>query len=147
MTEAGAAEPIGPNEPAAPEGPAPLYGCTVTELFGQRTVHTDQGRYLDLMEGLHKDGFEACLGVAGVDYLPHPGRDLPTGVEGERFEVVVELLSFSRKERLRVRCQVPAGTPSSRACSTSGQVARRTNVRLSTCSGSASAIIPTSPAS
>ena len=48
---------------------------------------------------------------AGVDYLTHPGRDLPTGVEAERFEVVVELLSFSRKERLRVRCQVPADDP------------------------------------
>jgi NADH-quinone oxidoreductase subunit C len=111
VSEAGATEPTEPNEPAAPEGPAPLYGCPVTERFGQRTVHTDRARYLALMEGLHKDGFEACIGVSGVDYLTHPGRDMPTGVEAERFEVVVELLSFSRKERLRVRCQVPAGDP------------------------------------
>jgi len=111
VSEAGATEPTEPNEPAVAEGPAPLHGCPVTDLFGQRTVHTDRARYLALMEGLHKDGFEACLGVCGVDYLTHPGRDLPTGVEAERFEVVVELLSFSRKERLRVRCQVPAGDP------------------------------------
>ena len=111
MSEAGATEPTEPNEPAVAEGPAPLYGCPVTDLFGQRTVHTDRARYFALMEGLHKDGFEACIGVSGVDYLTHPGRDLPTGVGAERFEVVVELLSFSRKERLRVRCQVPAGDP------------------------------------
>jgi NADH-quinone oxidoreductase subunit C len=111
MSEAGATEASGPNEPAAPVGPPPLHGCPVTELFGQRTVHADRSRYLALMEGLHKDGFEACIGVSGVDYLTHPGRDLPSGVEAERFEVVVELLSFSRKERLRVRCQVPAGDP------------------------------------
>ncbi len=111
MSEAGATEPTEPNEPAVAEGQAPLYGCPVTDLFGQRTVHTDRARYFALMEGLHKDGFEACIGVSGVDYLTHPGRDLPTGVGAERFEVVVELLSFSRKERLRVRCQVPAGDP------------------------------------
>jgi NADH-quinone oxidoreductase subunit C len=111
VSEAGATEPTEPNEPAVAEGPAPLYGCPVTDLDGQRTVHTDRARYFALMEGLHKDGFEACIGVCGVDYLTHPGRDLPTGVEAERFEVVVELLSFSRKERLRVRCQVPAGDP------------------------------------
>jgi NADH-quinone oxidoreductase subunit C len=80
----------------------------VTELFGQRTVHTGPSGYLTLMEGLFKDGFEACIGVTGVDYLTHPGRALPDGIKAERFEVVVELLSFSRKERLRVRCQVPA---------------------------------------
>jgi NADH:ubiquinone oxidoreductase subunit C len=138
MSEAGTTEPTAPTEPAAPESPALLYGCPVTEPFGQRTVHTDRDRYLPLMEGLHKDGFEACLGVAGVDYLTHPGRDLPTGVEAERFEVVAELLSFSKKERLRV-----AATRSSRACSTSGRAARLTNARLSTCSGSSSATIPT----
>ncbi len=63
------------------------------------------------MEALYKDGFEVCIGVTGVDYLTHPGRHLPAGVEAERFEVVVELLSLSRKERLRVRCQVPDHEP------------------------------------
>ena len=32
------------------------------------------------------------IGVSGVDYLTHPGRDLPAGIAPERFEVVVELL-------------------------------------------------------
>jgi NADH-quinone oxidoreductase subunit C len=97
--------------PAANGGPELLYGCPVTERFGQRTAHTDRSRYLALMEALYKDGFEVCLGVAGVDYLTHPGRDLPAGIGPERFEVVVELLSLSRKERLRVRCQVSGDEP------------------------------------
>lgn len=107
-TEATAA---GGPEATAPAGPAPLHGCPVTEDLGQRTAHADPSRYLALMEALYRDGFEACLGVTGVDYLTHPGRDLPPGVEAERFEVVVELLSFSKKERLRVRCQVPESDP------------------------------------
>jgi NADH-quinone oxidoreductase subunit C len=96
---------------AADEGPALLYDCPVTETHGDRSVHTDRSRYLALMEGLYRDGFEMCVGVSGVDYLTHPGRDLPAGVGPERFEVVVELLSLSRKERLRVRCQVPGDDP------------------------------------
>jgi NADH-quinone oxidoreductase subunit C len=88
-----------------------LHGCPVTETFGQRAVHTERTGYLALMESLYRDGFEACMGVTGVDYLTHPGRQLPEGITAQRFEVVAELLSISRRERLRVRCQVPADDP------------------------------------
>ena len=98
-------------EHLSPEPPASLHGCPVSESHGQRTVHADRSRYLPLMEALYKDGFEMCIGVTGVDYLTHPGRDLPPDIGPERFEVVVELLSLSRKERLRVRCQVPGDDP------------------------------------
>lgn len=112
MSEARPAEgAVAPAE-APPPVPPSLHGCPLTEPFGQPTVHTDPARYLPLMEALYQDGFEACMGVSGVDYLVHPGRDLPQGIEAERFEVVVELLSFSLKSRLRVRCQVPADNPS-----------------------------------
>ena len=67
-------------------------------------VHANRDGYLPLMTALKSDGFDLPVGVTGVDYLTHPGRDLPAGITAERFEVVVELLSFSRKERLRVRC-------------------------------------------
>ncbi|HTW07982.1 MAG TPA: NADH-quinone oxidoreductase subunit C [Acidimicrobiales bacterium] len=114
-TAAALGEPEAPDAGAAsplPQGAvAVLHGCPVTDHFGQAAVHTDQARYLALMEALYRDGFEACMGVAGVDYLTHPGRQLPEGVPPERFEVVVELVSISRKERLRVRCQVPAEDP------------------------------------
>jgi NADH-quinone oxidoreductase subunit C len=99
------------DESSPPAGPPLLHGCPLTDSFGQLIVHTDRDHYLALMEALFRDGFEACIGLTGVDYLTHPGRDLPPGVDAERFEVVVELLSLSRKERLRVRCQVPADDP------------------------------------
>jgi NADH-quinone oxidoreductase subunit C len=99
------------TEAAADGAPGVLHGCPVTEVHGDRTVHADRSRYLALMEALYRDAFEMCIGVSGVDYLTHPGRDLPPGVAPERFEVVVELLSLSHKERLRVRCQVPADDP------------------------------------
>jgi len=116
MSETGTPEAATPGEAAGmsaaqEQGPPSLHGCPVTERRGQRTVHTDAGRYLALMEALYREGFEACMSVAGVDYLTHPGRDLPEGVGPERFEVVVELMSFSRMERLRVRCQVPEAAP------------------------------------
>jgi NADH-quinone oxidoreductase subunit C len=40
-----------------------------------------------------------------VDYLEHFDRWLPDGVEATRFEVVVNLLSLSKKERVRLRVQ------------------------------------------
>jgi NADH-quinone oxidoreductase subunit C len=111
VTEPAPAENEPPAEPSADGGPALLHGCPVTETGGQRTVHADRSRYLALMEALYREAFEMCIGVCGVDYSTHPGRDLPPGIEPGRFEVVVELLSLSRKERLRVRCQVPEDDP------------------------------------
>jgi NADH-quinone oxidoreductase subunit C len=40
-----------------------------------------------------------------------PGRRPGAGVAAERFEVVVNLLSIQRRERLRVRVQVPESDP------------------------------------
>ena len=57
------------------------------------------------------DGFEMCADLCGVDYLTHPGRRLPEGVQPERFEVVVNLLSLSQARRVRVRVQVPESDP------------------------------------
>jgi len=57
---------------------------------------------------LRDDGFEMCADLCAVDYLAHPGRRLPEGVVGERFEVVVNLLSLSQARRVRLRVQVPA---------------------------------------
>ena len=64
-----------------------------------------------LMNALKADGYDLPVGVTGVDYLTHPGRDLPGGIRPERFEVVVELLSLAHRRRVRVRCQVPAQDP------------------------------------
>jgi len=111
VSEAQPAEGAPAAEGTSPPVLTELHGCPVSEPFGQPTVHTDGARYLALMEALYQDGYEACMGVSGVDYLAHPGRALPAGVDPERFEVVVELLSISKRQRLRVRCQVPADDP------------------------------------
>ena len=65
-------------------------------------------QYLDLVATLRADGFEMCVDVCAVDYLEHPERALPEGVTPTRFEVVVNLMSLSKKQRVRVRVQ--AGT-------------------------------------
>ena len=57
-------------------------------------------------------GFEMCSDLSAVDYLTHPGRALPDGVKAERFEVVVNLLSLSKRQRVRMRVQVPESEPS-----------------------------------
>ena len=49
--------------------------------------------------------------VTSVDYLERPARDLPSGVAPERFEVVVNLVSFEPPRRIRVRVQVPESDP------------------------------------
>jgi NADH-quinone oxidoreductase subunit C len=56
-------------------------------------------------------GFETCADLCAVDYLSHPGRSLPAGVTAERFEVVVNLLSLSMRQRVRIRVQVPESDP------------------------------------
>jgi NADH-quinone oxidoreductase subunit C len=59
------------------------------------------------MKALVDDGYQLCVDVTAVDYLTHPGRALPEGVEPERFEVVVGLLDIDTPRRVRVRVQVP----------------------------------------
>src|SRR4051812_140501 len=72
--------------------------------------HVDREGYHDLIASLRGEGFDLCIDVTAVDYLTYP-RALPAEVRAERFEVVVSLLSLSSKQRVRVRCQVPADDP------------------------------------
>ena len=76
-----------------------------------RVVHTARADYFDTMRSLCEEGFDICVDLTAVDYLTHPGRSLPEDVVPERFEVVVGLLSMTKKERVRVRVQVPEGDP------------------------------------
>jgi len=72
----------------------------------------DKGRYHEMVQAYRDAGFELLADLCAVDYLSHPGRDLPDGVRPERFEVVVNLLSLSAKRRVRLRVQVPNADPS-----------------------------------
>lgn len=100
----------------APEGAEPdaeptLHGCPVSDSRGQVVLHATREQYLGVMRALLDDGFTMCTDLTCVDYLTHGGRRLPAGVAPERFEVVVNLVSVPRRERIRVRVQVPEHDP------------------------------------
>ncbi|MBW3575482.1 MAG: NADH-quinone oxidoreductase subunit C [Actinobacteria bacterium] len=88
------------------------HGVPQTTSLGQTVLHPPRETYREVVAALRQEGFTVCLDVTGVDYLTHPGRSaLPPGVAPERFEVVTTLLSFERRQRVRVRVQVPEGDP------------------------------------
>ncbi len=84
------------------------YGVLESDSRGQRVLHPTRQQYLATVRALLDDTFVMCADLTAVDYLEFAGRSLPEGVVGERFEVVVNLLSIERRERIRVRVQVPA---------------------------------------
>jgi NADH-quinone oxidoreductase subunit C len=88
-----------------------VHGWPVSVSHGQRVVHCDRNGYAELMSALKDDGFEMCIDLCAVDYLTHVGRDVPAGIEPQRFEVAVNLLSLRDRRRLRVRAQVPEEDP------------------------------------
>ena len=67
--------------------------------------------YHQMVSAFRDAGFEMCADLCAADYLTHPGRTLPDGVAPERFEVVVNLLSLSVRQRVRIRVQVPESDP------------------------------------
>jgi NADH-quinone oxidoreductase subunit C len=80
---------------------------TTSDTTGQHVVHVARERYLEAVSEHADDGYTMCVDLTAVDYLEHPGRSLPEGVEAERFEVVVNLLDLRRRRRVRLRVQVP----------------------------------------
>jgi NADH-quinone oxidoreductase subunit C len=109
MTDAPTAEAPESAEPA-PE-PETLHGCPVAWSRGQQVVHVTRDGYVGLLEALAADGFDLCSDLSAVDYLAHPGRALPDGIDPERFEVVLNLTHLHERRRLRVRLQVPEDEP------------------------------------
>ncbi len=108
---AGAPDEVDADEVAdAPPEPETRFGALVTYSRGQQVLHPGRDELVDLVRTLRDDeGFRVCVDVTAVDYLAYDAyRDLPEGVAGERFEVVVGLLSHATSERLRLRVQVPA---------------------------------------
>jgi len=75
------------------------------------TIHIAQADHLATITRLKEEGFEMCADLCAVDYSAHPGRVLADGVDGQRFEVVVNLLSLSQRRRIRVRTQVSGDDP------------------------------------
>jgi NADH-quinone oxidoreductase subunit C len=100
------------DEVAAPE-PERRHGVLVTHSRGQVVLHPSRDELVTLVRNLRDDeGFRVCIDVTAVDYRAYGApRDLPEGVEPERFEVVVSLLKHVTAERLRLRVQVPESDP------------------------------------
>jgi NADH-quinone oxidoreductase subunit C len=82
-----------------------------TGVGGQEVLYVGRDDYLEVIASLRDAGFEMCADLCAVDYLRHMDRSLPEGVAPERFEVVVNLLSLERGQRVRVRVQVPEADP------------------------------------
>jgi NADH-quinone oxidoreductase subunit C len=70
-------------------------------------LHVPRAQYAKVVKALLVDGYEMVSDLTAVDYLLVPNRSLPAGVAAERFEVVVNLLSLTARQRIRVRVQVP----------------------------------------
>jgi NADH-quinone oxidoreductase subunit C len=83
----------------------------VSDSRGQEVLHVGRDRYLEVVGTLREAGFEMCADLCAVDYLRHLDRPLPDDVTPERFEIVVNLLSLSRHQRVRVRVQIEEGDP------------------------------------
>jgi NADH-quinone oxidoreductase subunit C len=99
---------------AASASAAELVGMrdlVATDARGQEVLHVERERYIEVVMALRDKGFEMCADLCVVDYLKHLGRPLPEGVAAERFEVVVSLLSIERRQRVRLRVQVPESDP------------------------------------
>lgn len=84
------------------------HGCPVQDSHGQRVLHASRDQYVSVIKALADEGYEMCVDLTGVDYLAMPHRSIGFGIQAERFEVVVNLLSLSLRKRIRVRVQVPA---------------------------------------
>jgi NADH-quinone oxidoreductase subunit C len=100
-----------PKDTAVEAGTETIHGCPVTCIAGATVVHCHPESYVELCQRLRDDGYAMPIGLTGVDYLTHPGRQLPAEITPERFEVVLELLDLAHHRRIRVRCQVRAQDP------------------------------------
>jgi len=99
---------------AAPADDVELrHGVPVTYSLGQQVLHPSREQLVEVVCALRDDdGYVMCLDVCGVDYLSYSSdRGLPAGIEPERFEVVVTVISHAARDRLRLRVQVPGDDP------------------------------------
>ena len=102
-----------PDEEAEAPEPERRHGALVTESRGDAVLHPSRDELPALVRTLRDDdGFNMCLDVTAVDYLTYEApRSLPDGIDPQRFEVVVTLISHTARERVRLRVQVPESEP------------------------------------
>ena len=82
-------------------------------MVGQGVLHPSRADWWQTAAAARAAGFDQLIDLTAVDYLTYGAdRDLPEGVQPERFEVVAGLISHEHRERLRMRVQIPADDPS-----------------------------------
>lgn len=103
----------GPGTEIAPVAePAMLHGCPLTVSHTQDVLHVSRDELRDVVAALGEDGYLQCVDSTAVDYLGYDAdRGLPGGIDAERFEVVVTLISHAKRKRIRLRVQVPESDP------------------------------------
>ena len=80
--------------------------ASMTVALGEITIVVKASDYLDVMQTLRDDaslGFDQMIDLAGVDYLTYGDG----AWDGQRFAVVVHLLSVKHNWRVRVRVFAP----------------------------------------
>ena len=107
MTDDAMTDAVSTEAGSTAEAPELRHGAPVTWSRGQEVLHPTRGTYLEVIEALKTEGYSLCADLCAVDYSERPARQLPDGMAGERFEVVVNLLSMDPPRRVRVRVQVP----------------------------------------
>jgi NADH-quinone oxidoreductase subunit C len=89
-----------------------LSGIPVSFSRGQEVLHPSRDQIVAVATALRDAGFVTCSDLCATDYLSaQDPRTLPEGVEPERFEVVVNLLSIEHRRRIRIRVQIPESDP------------------------------------
>jgi NADH-quinone oxidoreductase subunit C len=104
----------GPTPTSAPAAPVAGILPDVPRLpdrLVDQLAFPQRDTFKQMVAAFRDAGFETCADLCAVDYLTHPGRTLPRGITPERFEVVVNLLSLSLRQRVRIRVQVPESDP------------------------------------
>lgn len=81
----------------------------MTDSRGQTVMFVTASDYISTVTQLYADGFTMCVDLTAVDYLLHANRSVPGDVVAQRFELVINLLSISKRERVRIRVQVAEG--------------------------------------
>lgn len=87
-------------------------GSVAVESHGQSVVYVERSSLREVTELLRdEERFTQCVDVTVVDHSADVDRVTIPGVVGERFEVVVNLLSHPRNARIRLICEVPEDEP------------------------------------
>lgn len=108
--ETAAAEEAGNDAVPTPE-PEFRFGAMVDPV-DETVLHATPETYLSVCKAARAAGFDQLIDLTAVDFLTYAGqRPLPEQVDGERFELVTQLINHVDRERVRIRTQLSGDEP------------------------------------